>query len=46
MVKTPAKQLVTETRSAAFSALLQDMAITTDLLTASHARGLATCDAG
>jgi len=39
MVKAQAKQLVTETRCAAFSALLQDMAITTDLLTASHALG-------
>jgi predicted nucleic acid-binding protein len=39
MVKAQAKLLVTEARCAAFAALLQDMAITTDLLTADHALG-------
>lgn len=39
MVKAQAKLWVTEARCAAFAALLQDMAITTDLLTAAHALG-------
>lgn len=39
MVKAQAKLLVTEARCAAFAALLQDMAITTDPLTATHALG-------
>ena len=37
MVKAQAKRLVTEARCAAFAALLQDMAIKTDPLTATHA---------
>ena len=39
MVKAQAKLLVTEARCAAFAALLQDMAITTDPLTATYALG-------
>lgn len=39
MVKAQAKQLVTEARCAAFVGLLQNMAITTDPLTTTHALG-------
>ncbi len=37
MLKAQAKQVVTEARCAAFAGLLQDMAITTDPLTATYA---------
>ncbi len=39
MLKANAKTGVTEARCAAFAGLLQDMAITTDLLTATYALG-------
>ena len=39
MVKAQARLLVTEARSAVFARLLQDMAITTDPHTATHALG-------
>ncbi len=39
MLKAQTKQVVTEARCAAFASLLQDMAITTDPMTATHALG-------